>query len=687
MLHVTYDKKCIYKNGKPWIPFCGEMHYSRVPEEEWRTELAKMKSGGLDCVSTYIFWNHHEFIKGKYNFSGNRNLKKFCQLCREADLNIILRLGPWCHGEARYGGFPDWLVQECTALRSDDELYLYYVKIFWKKIFEQIREESENIVAIQIENEYLFGGENCGDTHMRTLMGMAKEIGFSAPLFTATGWVSAFIGDCLPTFCGYVCAPWARTVEKLPFNDNYMMKYDQNEFIMDNEFNLVHMAKTPHFDRTQFPYLTCELGGGIQVTRHRRPVIGKDDIGAMALVKLATGINMFGWYMYHGGTNPVTGNTYLQESVETGYPNDYPRLSYDFQAPIREYGQISPSYKELKLYALFLHDFGSELALMNTVLPAGKMYPPDDTEHLRIALRKNEKSGYIFVNNFVRREKMHSHKNIRLKVELKDEIIEYPERKIQNGDYFFYPFNLQIGKGCLKYAEASPLCILNNEEEKTYVFYSAKKMPGYRMEGEAGNSKLLFISKEQALNAYKTKIGEKEFLIVTASGFYKKESRLIFTGNNRFKINTYPALPAVPAGFSKCGRLGRLFCYEKTIPENEVVIPTFEKILYGEGSTYKIKIPKIKKCADAFLRLNFAGDYVALYNKGILVADDYYKDGEWEVSLKRLGFPSELYLKITPIFENDWIYLEKKPKYVNRKACELYRTEIRFEYETEMKFI
>src|SRR5580704_8957516 len=39
-------------DGKPWLPVMGEIHYSRVPEAEWETEILKMKSAGVQIIST-----------------------------------------------------------------------------------------------------------------------------------------------------------------------------------------------------------------------------------------------------------------------------------------------------------------------------------------------------------------------------------------------------------------------------------------------------------------------------------------------------------------------------------------------------------------------------------------------------------------------------------------------------------
>jgi hypothetical protein len=40
----------------------GEFHYSRYPESEWESEILKMKAGGVQIVSTYVIWIHHEEV-------------------------------------------------------------------------------------------------------------------------------------------------------------------------------------------------------------------------------------------------------------------------------------------------------------------------------------------------------------------------------------------------------------------------------------------------------------------------------------------------------------------------------------------------------------------------------------------------------------------------------------------------
>lgn len=84
------------------------------------------------------------------------------------------------------------------------------------------------------------------------------------------------------------------------------------------------------FDKDAYPYLTAELGGGVQVTHHRRPRVAAEDIGAMSVCKLGSGCNLLGYYMYHGGTNPKGKLSSLQESTAVGSFCDVPEISYDF---------------------------------------------------------------------------------------------------------------------------------------------------------------------------------------------------------------------------------------------------------------------------------------------------------------------------------------------------------------------
>ncbi|MCQ2586419.1 MAG: beta-galactosidase, partial [Treponema sp.] len=136
MTEYSFDNQSLFRDGKRWFPVMGEMHYSRVPEAEWKDELLKMKEGGIDIVSSYVIWIHHEEIENEFDWNGQRNLRAFVEEIKNAGLAMVLRIGPWSHAEARNGGFPDWLISKCPKYRSNDEAYFSEVEKFYSQIFE-----------------------------------------------------------------------------------------------------------------------------------------------------------------------------------------------------------------------------------------------------------------------------------------------------------------------------------------------------------------------------------------------------------------------------------------------------------------------------------------------------------------------------------------------------------------------
>ena len=127
---VSWDSKSLIIGGKRVIPVMGEVHYSRIPADEWQTEVRKMKEGGVTIIATYVFWNHIEEEEGVFRWDGQRNLRRFLEICKQEDMPVVLRLGPFCHGEVRNGGIPDWAFTLKNAqgknlpLRSQDPLFL-----------------------------------------------------------------------------------------------------------------------------------------------------------------------------------------------------------------------------------------------------------------------------------------------------------------------------------------------------------------------------------------------------------------------------------------------------------------------------------------------------------------------------------------------------------------------------------
>ena len=135
------------------------------------------------------------------------------------------------------------------------------------------------------------------------------------------------------------------------------------------------------------PSMTC--------TYNYRFILPYKSIGAMANIKLASGCNFLGYYMFQGGSNPKGKHgTFMNEAQS-------PKISYDYQAALGEFGQIRESYQRLKSVHSFCRTFAETFCHMQTVLPKGaSQIDPSDADTLRFAVRTDGHSGYRFLNNF-----------------------------------------------------------------------------------------------------------------------------------------------------------------------------------------------------------------------------------------------------------------------------------------------
>ena len=145
------------RNREPFFGVCGEYHFSRYDRRFWEDELIKMKLGGVNIVSTYVFWNLHEEVRGVWEWGGNKDLRCFVELCAKHGLYVIVRIGPFCHGEIRNGGIPNWLYGRPFSIRSNDPQYLALAAKLYRQIAEQITrllfKDGGPIIGVQLENE------------------------------------------------------------------------------------------------------------------------------------------------------------------------------------------------------------------------------------------------------------------------------------------------------------------------------------------------------------------------------------------------------------------------------------------------------------------------------------------------------------------------------------------------------
>ena len=496
-----WNSKYLTRDGAPFTPTMGEFHYHRYPAGGWEKELRKMKAGGIDIVSTYVFWYVHEPEEGKFDFSGQRSLRGFLEACKAVGLRAFVRLGPWCHGEARLGGMPEWMHKKDFTPRTNDEGYFAYVDRLYRRIYEECRgledRDGGPVIGYQLENEYGHCGGSGGNDHIDRLYDIARAAGFDAPYYTATGWGGAFIGShCLPVMGGYADAPWDPQLTRLPPNSNFVFSPVRNDASIASDFGTEHGLT---FDKEKYPFITCEMGGGLQPTFNRRPVCSGDDAAAMAMVKLGSGANLLGYYMYHGGTNPGYD---MQESRKAGDYCELPELSYDFMAPLGEYGTVNPQYGTLRLWGLFMRDFGGLLAPAEPVFPDGAARKPDDLTSPNWCYRVKDGSGFVFVNNH---QRLCNRAPQRFTPDIPG--VSFPEITLADGQYAIYPFNMPVPGGRIVSAKATPLCLLNG---KTTVLWA----DGDPCCVTEGSPDIVILTRGEALNASKLSFDGKDCLVI-----------------------------------------------------------------------------------------------------------------------------------------------------------------------------
>ena len=631
---INVTSRYFTRNGKPWIGVMGEFHFSRYSRENWHRELAKMKAGGITIVSTYLFWIYHEEIEGKMDFGGDNDIRAFIEEFKDVGLDVVIRIGPWAHGECRNGGFPDWLLKKDYKLRDNNEEYLAVVKKWYQSIYNEVKglfyKDGGNIIAVQIENEFVDNAE-----HLAKLKEIAVECGFIAPIYTVTGWNSASgakipVDEVVPVFGGYCEAPWENHMNRLSPSPHYFFNRMRNDSAIGTDLIAKTQSDGWQLPYERYPFATCELGGGIEVTHHRRPIIKPMDIYAVSLVKLGDGNNLVGYYMYHGGTNKIGELSTFNETKATGYPNDYPILSYDFQAPLSEYGEVREQYGLLNMLHMFVNDFGEEFAPMIAV-DSGNTVAADDTNSLRYGMRTNGKSGFVFVNHYQRLTELADIENAVISAGN----VEFPPIDVKGEVSFFMPFNMKMGDSVLEYATAQPLC----KYDDTYFF---AEIPNIKAEYKfsKGSANIVTVPFENA--KYMRKLNGTVY-ICGGCNLYEENGQIYSVEDGEYICQKWNGSEFETLTIVQSAKQSNV---EITGVENAPFEPKYKEELCIGGER-ELTWKKINVDGRyGFAEIDYVGDVAQIYADGELVADDYYYGKTWRVPCKLL-YGKECYMVIS----------------------------------------
>jgi hypothetical protein len=332
MPSVTYDDRSFMIDGqRVWLA-SGAIHYFRVPAALWKDRLLKAKRAGLNCIETYLAWNFHEPLEGKWDFTGDRNVVEFVKLCRELGLYVILRPGPYICAEWDFGGFPGWLTTKTgIAYRTNNAIYTHYYDKYFRQVLPRLAEHQVtrggNIILVQNENEYQITTMPDRLAYLEFINQLLRRGGFDIPIVN----------------CNYCTDP--------PVPDNIEC--------VNGSGNLVQWLKKQRRRQPNAPLVVTEFWCGWYDNwgdkHHAQP---PETSARIAMEVLGCG-GQYNYYMWHGGTNFA-----FWGSRWPGRDYTFQSTSYDYSAPLAEGGGLNRKYYLTKLVNMLSTHMGRFWATM-----------------------------------------------------------------------------------------------------------------------------------------------------------------------------------------------------------------------------------------------------------------------------------------------------------------------------------
>ncbi len=722
-------------DNKPFIPIMGEIHYSRVPHQYWEEQILKMKAGGINVIASYVFWNMHETEEGVFDWKGDKDLRSFLELCRKHKMFTLVRIGPFCHGEIRNGGLPDWLYGRPFEVRSNDEEYLTYVKRLYQQIAGQLHglyyKDGGTIIGVQLENElqhsaapwaFSYPGQpremttanydaaitrtgvsvqdkknvyaDLGTQHLATLKKMAVEEGIVVPLYTVTGWGMAAVleNEAIPVTAAYPYPFWS--------------KPSLSPFFLFKDIQRNPDYSPVRYDGARYPSFCAEMGVGIQITYARRPRVVAEASEALMLRTLGSGANGIGYYMYHGGLTPrqVGGGFFSDE------PMGVPKISYDFQAPLGEYGKTKDSYKYLRIIHLFAENFGNVLAPMGVVLPeTNATIKPEDRETLRYAVRSDGMSGFVFLTNFQDHDQRLDQSVRELAVKVAGETVRFPAFTLRKGVSAILPFHMKMGNLHLKYATVQPLALVKTNGKPHYFFYAhdgispeyafenkkiRKVTPGLKSsftvkDAEGQEILITTLTREQALN-----------FIQWGDHFCITGATLIQNGMDFTLQSTENVFTCIlPAGAKPVfGKYKPVITPHGLFTEYRVTVPVVQIEFESEEISTQRHTFHLKKTeftadlSDIILDIDYVGDNAVAFIDGRMVNDHLYYGNSWQIGLKLYAEELDkkgMYFYFRPMHSNASYLIDfeegKVPDFEGKTVCRMNGMKVIPEYKMDFR--
>ncbi|KMK51825.1 beta-galactosidase [[Actinobacillus] muris] len=336
-------------HGKPFKIMSGAVHYFRIVPEYWYRTLFNLKAMGCNTVETYVPWNLHQPQPDRFYFDKRADLVKFLQTAQDLGLYVILRPSPYICAEWEFGGLPAWLLNiPNIRLRQSCPIFLEQVSHYFAGLLPLVAPyqitRGGHILMMQIENEY---GSFCNDKdYLRAIAVLMRQNGIDVPLFTSDGaWQDALDAGTL-------------------IEDNIL---PTGNFGSRSAENLAELQRYSARHGKSFPLMCMEFWDG-WFNRWLEPMISRDPQELATCVEALLKRASINFYMFQGGTNfgfmngcSVRGDTDLPQVT-----------SYDYDAPMREWGEPSEKYFLLQQ---IITNYPDASPIRPPILPSLTAYP------------------------------------------------------------------------------------------------------------------------------------------------------------------------------------------------------------------------------------------------------------------------------------------------------------------------
>ncbi len=553
-----------------------------------------------------------------------------------------------------------------------------------------------------------------GKDHMKTLKKLALKAGLVAPIYTATGWGFATIVEkgSIPVMAGYAYPFWESSIRPSPF---YLFKDIQQK----PDYSPVS------YDVNLYPSLAAELGTGMAVTYSRRPKVKGESFLPLMVRTVGSGTNGLGFYMYHGGTTPSIGNYFFTEGA--GLHNK----SYDYQAPIGEFGNVSSGFYPLKLINYFLKSYGNDLAPLYPILPTtNDSIKATNNKTLRYSVRGDGNKGYLFMHNFQDHLAMNDLQDLKIDIATKSGMVSFPETgtfTLKAGSSAIFPFNINYDGVEIRLATVQPFCSFTNKNKRYNVMVSidgiAPEMvlkgkakvsgngiktsirngntvvafdTGKRSEFQVNGVSFLILPNSDAENAYLVgKTGDEKLVISKALVLDDGEQiSLVSKNQEHIDFAIYPASANVA---SVEGKITKTKSQLKNIGEWNLNLPKIEtgiQLIQADASHFVLKAGSLdlSKANDVFITFDYRGDRGICMMNGELQTDDLYTSKPWTIGLKKFQEAlktTDMYFYFMPMAKDAPYlnYLEKEvlPDFGDKKSfLEIKKPSISVEYKVNI---